>query len=46
MRGPSDRELMAAGGWKSQKAVCRYIHQDKKHKAEVASRLDGIELIY
>ena len=45
-RGTSDRELMAAGGWKSQKAVGRYIHEDKKHKAEVARRLDGIELIY
>jgi hypothetical protein len=37
---------MAAGGWKSQKAVGRYIHEDKKHKEEVARRLDSIELIY
>ena len=40
--GTTTKELMEVGGWKSPRAVERYMHQNEPHKQMVASRLDGV----
>ena len=42
LAGTTEQELMVVGGWKSPRAVERYMHQNEPHKQMVASRLDGV----